>query len=44
MGDAERSLAAGMNDYISKPVQLDKLVIALEKSSIHGIAGVPAYD
>ena len=32
MGDAEKCLAAGMNDYISKPVQLEKLVHALEQS------------
>jgi CheY-like chemotaxis protein len=32
MGDAEKCLAAGMNDYISKPVQLEKLVNALEHS------------
>jgi CheY-like chemotaxis protein len=32
MGDAEKCLAAGMNDYISKPIRLEKLVTALEGS------------
>ena len=30
-GDAEKCLEAGMNDYISKPIQLDELVNAIEK-------------
>jgi signal transduction histidine kinase/CheY-like chemotaxis protein len=33
-GDAEKCLAAGMHDYISKPVQLERLVTALEKSRL----------
>ena len=37
-GDAEKCLAAGMDSYISKPVQLGKLVAALERSQ----AAVPA--
>ena len=30
-GDQEECLRAGMNDYISKPVKLEKLVCLLEK-------------
>ena len=33
-GDAEKCLAAGMNNYICKPVQIDRLVTALENSGI----------
>jgi CheY-like chemotaxis protein len=31
-GDREMCLQAGMNDYISKPINLDDLVSMLEKS------------
>jgi PAS domain S-box-containing protein len=31
-GDYEKCLAAGMDDYVSKPIQLEKLVTALEGS------------
>jgi CheY-like chemotaxis protein len=34
-GDAERCMAAGMNDYVSKPVHRDKLEIALEHARHH---------
>jgi CheY-like chemotaxis protein len=40
MGDAEKCLAAGMNDYISKPIELEKLVAALEHSQPSSVAEV----
>jgi CheY-like chemotaxis protein len=30
-GDEERCLAAGMDGYTSKPIEIDELVITIEK-------------
>ncbi|MCS6926461.1 MAG: response regulator, partial [Candidatus Binatia bacterium] len=37
-GDKERCLAAGMDDYIAKPVKLEVLKAALERWTIHSSA------
>jgi len=34
-GDEERCLQAGMNDYVSKPINLEHLVKVLEKWAVY---------
>jgi two-component system sensor histidine kinase/response regulator len=35
-GDREHCLEAGMNDYVSKPVRIEELQIAIERSRTGG--------
>jgi PAS domain S-box-containing protein len=39
MGDRERCLAAGMNDYITKPLKLDDIAAAIRRNFAAKIAG-----
>jgi CheY-like chemotaxis protein len=36
-GDQDECIKAGMNDYISKPVKLEKLVALLEKWALQKV-------
>ncbi|HWN15989.1 MAG TPA: Hpt domain-containing protein, partial [Candidatus Dormibacteraeota bacterium] len=44
-GDRELCVAAGMDDYVAKPIRVEELVAALERSPVHTslpVAGAPA--
>ena len=38
-GDREKSLAAGANDYVTKPVDTDELLACMERWLVQGVAG-----
>jgi CheY-like chemotaxis protein len=42
-GDAERFLAAGMNDYISKPVRPENLAQSLRRAALAAVTPAPAH-
>ena len=40
-GDRERFLAAGMNDYVVKPIRIEELVAAIERAPRRGEPAAP---
>ncbi len=42
-GDRERFLAAGMNDYVVKPIRIEDLVAALERAPRRGEPKAPSF-
>jgi DNA-binding response OmpR family regulator len=43
-GDRERCLAAGMDDYITKPIRTEELIAAIERTPRRGSGGLPSTD
>jgi CheY-like chemotaxis protein/HPt (histidine-containing phosphotransfer) domain-containing protein len=43
-GDRERCLAAGMNDYVAKPIRVDELVAAIKRTPRRAGGAEPAPD
>ena len=43
-GDRERFLAAGMNDYVTKPIRIEELVAAIERAPRRGEAAAGPID